>query len=502
MPLRALIKLLDTVERSRIFWLLLVICLLFFLLRLPSLFEPYWYGDEGIYQVIGMSLANGGLMYRDIWDNKPPLLYIFYALFHGDQFSLRFFSLLFGIGAVVSFFFLAKKIFAESKNSLIPFLTTAVFAYFFGIPVIEGNIANAENFMLFPILTAGVFLFAYAEKRKTVYLIVSGFLLSLAFLLKVVGVFDFAAFFIFLLFILHQEEKRLHLHFKPLLIFSVSFASTIVFSALFFLSTGVFWDFFRASFQQNIGYVGYGNKFIIAQGLLIIKALFLGIITVVLFLKRASFSRGVLFVLVWLSFSLFNAYFSARPYTHYLLVLLPSFVLFVGFIGYAIEQKIRGQQKSFAPILIGIVIFVVIYTAITKHFWIYGKNIPYYQNFLSFVSGEKSVEDYQSFFDRSTPRDYAVAGYLKTRLGKNDNVFIWGNNAQVYKLINKLPPGRYTVAYHITNTAGTLKETQMAIAKAKPKFLVIVGKRTSPVSLSSYTNAMTIKDTTIYERSF
>ena len=29
---------------------------------------------------------------------------------------------------------------------------------------------------------------------------------------------------------------------------------------------------------------------------------------------------------------------------------------------------------------------------------------------------------------------------------KSDNIFIWGNNAQVYKLTEKLPPGRYTVA--------------------------------------------------------
>ena len=28
-------------------------------LRIPSLFEPYWYGDEGIYLTIGQAMRHG-----------------------------------------------------------------------------------------------------------------------------------------------------------------------------------------------------------------------------------------------------------------------------------------------------------------------------------------------------------------------------------------------------------------------------------------------------------
>ncbi len=54
---------------------LLIIILLMILLRIPSLFEPYWYGDEGIYLTLGQAIRKGLLLYRDIHDNKPPLLY-------------------------------------------------------------------------------------------------------------------------------------------------------------------------------------------------------------------------------------------------------------------------------------------------------------------------------------------------------------------------------------------------------------------------------------------
>ena len=132
-------------EKTIEVWFLLGLSFLFFLLRLPSLFEPYWYGDEGIYEVIGVALRHGRLLYRDIWNNKPPLLYLIYAAFNGDQLYVKLASLLSGILALILFFYLAKKLFQNIKLSL--FLTTRP-SQSFGIPLLEGNIANAENFML------------------------------------------------------------------------------------------------------------------------------------------------------------------------------------------------------------------------------------------------------------------------------------------------------------------------------------------------------------------
>ena len=106
-----IIKLIDKVEKSKTFWSLLAIFLFFFLLRLPSLIEPNWYGDEGIYQIIGIAINNGSLLYTDIWDNKPPLLYLTYALFQGDQAGVRMFSLVIGMMTVWIFFSLSQKLF-------------------------------------------------------------------------------------------------------------------------------------------------------------------------------------------------------------------------------------------------------------------------------------------------------------------------------------------------------------------------------------------------------
>ena len=78
--MKTLFTKLAIIEKKSYVWVLLGIICAFILLRLPSLIEPEWYGDEGIYRTIGLALSRGEVLYRDIWDNKPPLLYWMCAL--------------------------------------------------------------------------------------------------------------------------------------------------------------------------------------------------------------------------------------------------------------------------------------------------------------------------------------------------------------------------------------------------------------------------------------
>lgn len=495
-------KLIDRLEKAKEFWFLIFVLLVFFLLRLPSLFEPYWYGDEGIYQVIGISLEQGRLLYRDIWDNKPPLLYLVYFLFSSDQFALRSASLVFGLLSTIAFFFLAKQLFPSQRKSI--FLSVFLFAILFATPFLEGNIANAENFMLLPILLSAVLVFSAPPLRNKMTLSLAGILLSLAFLFKAVSVFDFLAFFFFL-FVFSEDKKSLLLRMKEIAPLVFGFALPVAFTAGFFLIQGIFWDFFNAAFRQMVGYVGYGNRFIIGQGLLFLKLILLTAFLGFIFLKRNVFSKTALFILIWLAFSLFNALFAQRPYTHYLLVLLPSFLLFFGLIirGNFFREGvfIAGQAKNTRGATL--VLFVLLIFLIFSNFRFYTKIIPYYQNFIAFTLGKKSVTDYRAFFDRNTPRDYAISEFLKMNMKEKDEVFIWGNNAQVYKLVGKPPPGRFTVAYHITATPLTIEETKIVLQRKQPRFIVVMPKQALiPYSLTVYSLRFVIDEVLIYEKTF
>lgn len=488
-------KTLGKLEKSSGTWFLVFTCFFFFVLRLPSLFEPYWYGDEGIYQALGLRINSGGLLYRDAFDNKPPLLYVFYSFFNSDQFMVRLGSLAFGVLAIIAFYFLAKKLL---KKKIAVFFSTSFFAFMFAIPLLEGNIANAENLMLFPLILAGYLIFSSAEKIKNKLLFFAGLLTGIAFLFKIVAVFDFAAFFLFLLFSdisfnfskLKSKKYLLEILDKTG-IFALSFIIPITITAFYFYLAGGFPLFLKATFLNNVGYVGYGNKFIIPQGLLILKLIILFLFSLFVFIKRRSLGVSGVFIFLWIGFSLFNAFFSQRPYTHYVLVFLPSFSLLLGFF---FANK-NWQKFS--------LIFIVILTyLILKNFHLYDKVIPYYKNFLSFANGEKSLKNYQAYFDRRTPIDYQVSQYLLPRVGK-ENIFVWGNNAQLYKMLNKLPPGRYTVAYHITGYKDGFENTKEGLAKTNPKYIIVMPNVSAyPFSLENYRQSVILSDVTIYEQVF
>lgn len=478
-------RILKVLEKNKQFWFVIFIIGLFFILRFPSLFEPLWYGDEGIYQVIGNSLNHGKILYSQIFDNKPPLLYWIYAALQSDQFLVRLTSLTSGIFAIIVFFFLAKKLFENSKGNFIPILTTSIFAILFGLPTLEGNIANAENFMLLPILIAALFVF----KRKKFFLI--GLLLGLAFLIKIVAIFDLGAFLIFYFIVNLDSFKKEVRRLSKILI---GFLLPIFLVIIYFFSNGAFADFIKATFTNNISYVGYGNKIGALPILLLIKLAILIIFLVFIFIKRKLLNPNAIFILIWFAFSLFNAFFSQRPYTHYLLVLISSFSLMIGLVLYSRQYRIR----FFLSFIIGIYL-------ITKIFGIpnFGKSIYYYKNFITYASGQKTVISYQSFFDKKTPYDYEITNYIKPKVNSNDTIFVWGNNAQLYQLTGTVAPTKYVVAYHITNYNDGFTSAYDGIKSAKPKFIVIMRYNESSFSIPiGYIFKIEIANAKIYERSF
>ena len=491
-------KLLARLESSLDSWFLIGISVVFFILRLPSLFEPDWYGDEGVYQVLGIAIKAGRLLYRDIFDNKPPFLYLLYSLVSSDQFMIRLISLMLGLLSVWVFFYLAKKLFADAKAS---YIATTLFAILFGLPLIEGNIANAENFMLFFNILAGLLVFKSLDSKsishKSKILMLAGVILSFSFLFKIVAVFDFAAFFAFLFFANYSKNlidifklKNLIKEAANLFPLIIGFLIPTAVIVLFFILNHAFSSFLTATLFSNVGYVGSGNKLIIPQGFLILKLILLGSFSLFLFYKRRGLGNSFTFVSLWLAFSIFNAYFSQRPYTHYVLVLLPAFCLMVGLF---------TLTKNFAKLsgIFAIVTFIIV----SLSFNFYVKTIFYYPNFVSFITGNQSVNSYQKFFDQSTPINYGIANYINLYAKPKDIVFLWGNNPQVYYLTNKLPPGKYTVAYHITSYKDGFKDTQRGLNINQPKFIIIMPNVGSyPFSLADYSPKINIGGSIIYEK--
>lgn len=460
----------------------------FILLRLPSLIEPYWYGDEGIYAVIGQSLRDGAVLYRDIWDNKPPGLYLIYALFNGDLVWVKGLSMVFGALNVGVFYLLAKRLL---KTKLPVFIATIAFTVLFGLPILEGNIANAENFMLLPICLAFYLVIRFYTPKAFA---AAGFLLAIAAMIKIVAIFDIAALlFIAYIFSINKKNKTVSktidfLSSKKLILFLISALVLPVVVLLYFLSQQSLSYLFSSVLTNNVDYVGVNNYLLFPLGLVFLKvALLLGGLTA-LFIFRNKLTDSEVVVYSWLTFALFSVFFSERPYTHYLLMGLMPYALLVGLL----VKKIK-----IFPLILFLSVTIISYT----YFNIYLKNQSYYSNFVNFVLGNKSYSEYIAFFDRSSVVDYEVASYLKRTLQENETVYFWSDSAQLYLLSEVYPITKYIVAYHNLASSEAMQYTGKQLQAQNPDHIVV--KRNSPFPfelLHNYELKYTIESAKIYEK--
>lgn len=473
-------------------YFILIPIILFAALRFPSLFEPYWYGDEGIYQAIGIAMNNGRELYAQIWDNKPPLLYLIYALAGGNQYIVRLFSLIVGIFTVIVFFHLSKKVLRQTVSAV----ATLLFTILFGSAFLEGNIANAENFMLLPILLGMLLIYNLLTKRnvkvlkienQNIIYLITGLLLGISFSLKIVGVFEYLAATLLLLLSHFSKEKRV----KSWLFLTGGFLIPISTFMLFFITNGNIQPFLESVFFSNVSYVGYENFLLIPQGFLVLKLLILASCIFLILKNRKKIPQNYLFILIWTTFALFSSFFSQRSYTHYLLLSLPPIIL--------LGAMLLSEKHKYFLFILGYGALIVF---LFFHFKPYPfiKTFAYYPHYLAYQLGKIDKITYQKFFDNDVPRDYAVAEYLKMKLNTNDPVFIWGNSAQIYALSKTLPIGRYTVAYHIQNDE-QIKETITALKAKNPRFVVLLNDtQFKNIPLNNYAYLLTIEGAAIYEK--
>src|SRR5207302_2110348 len=115
-----------------------------FVVRYPSLYEPRWYGDEGIFAAIAQNIRHGETLYSQAWDNKPPLVFFTYAgiqsIFGTGVFPLHLITTLVALSTQSVTMLVALRLFGRVR-ALIAALTVA---FLLGTPIIEGNLAMTE----------------------------------------------------------------------------------------------------------------------------------------------------------------------------------------------------------------------------------------------------------------------------------------------------------------------------------------------------------------------
>lgn len=421
--------------------------ILFFLLRLPSLFEPYWYGDEGIYLAIGQAIRHGLLLFEKIHDNKPPTLY-YLAAFARTVFGFRLLLLLIMIPTIYFFYRLSHK-FLKSKN--LTQLSTLLFLILTSIPLFEGNIANAEVFMLLPTVLA--FLIFLNYQKSNLSFLFSGLLLGLAFTIKVPVAIEFAFLCLWLLIFYKSKIKNLF-------IFSLSFLIPITLYLIYFAAKGVLQPFLFAALLQNFGYLSSwstgSQQASVASGGLLNRGIILLVLWIISFFlfHFKKISKNTLFLSGWFFAALFGALLSGRPYPHYLIQILPPLCLLLFFF-----------FKSKLWILF---IFILFLASLFRYKFYFYPVFTYYLNFYSYAIGKKNIDNYREYFGYDMSQNYLLADKIKSLTSPSDKIYVWGDQSYLFPLSDRLPATKYIVSYHVVDFRAhdlTISELKLATPK-------------------------------------
>lgn len=429
------------------------------LLRIPTLLEPYWYGDEGIYLTIGQALRQGVHLYSGIHDNKPPFLYLVAALANGYQFWFRFITLAWNVGTVAIFWRLCKKWFTSTGQVV---WTTIVFALLTNLPMLEGNIANAELYFLG--LTVAAFYWLYSNKSP----FWGGILISFGALFKVPAVIDAA---IWPLFWLAMGDKQ---WFKKSFWFGIGVALPLGLSFIYFASQGNLQPYLIATGIQNIPYLSTWQ----APLSLTWRAVGLVGILGVLFWFRKHLKDQAFLVGTWWAFTLFAALLSGRPYPHYLLQMAPA-------VSLGVAMLIWGKEKE--RVMVAGLVGVLTAAVVIFQFYFYSSQ-KYYSNFLNWVSQGETKWEYFNNFSSDVYQNYQIAKTIALGTSPTERIFVWGDQPMIYALARRLPVGRYTARYHILDFQAQ-KETLAQLEQNPPTYIVSFGHEDQLEGLGSFVHS-------------
>lgn len=457
-------------------WLFLLL-LAVLILRIPSFFEPYSYGDEMIYLTLGEAIRRGVTLYKGIYDNKPPLLYIMAAI-GGSLFWFKAILAIWHLITVFIFWKLTEVIFEKKKKSQI--VTTVIFAILTTIPLLEGNIINAEIFMIGPTILAFLILLSKNLKPKNIFL--GGILLSVATLFKIPAAFDMGAIlFLWFVTIKRFDKKNIRELLKNTSYLLVGFATPIAITAICYFFKGALKEYIAAAFLQNLGYLSSWRPGDVQKPFLIRNLpLFLRAVVVIsglglAFWKRKKLSVKFLLASSWLLVSLFAVTLSERPYPHYMLQIVPSVSILLSIL---FTQENREQTLAIIPLTIAF------FVPVAFKFWYY-PTFPYYLRFVKLASGQMSRSEYLSTFGSHVPRNYKIADFVIASTKPNDKIFVWGESSPIYALTKRFPPGKYVADYHIKDFS-TPSETLTNLSREAPEFIIILPEASDFPQLTSF----------------
>jgi 4-amino-4-deoxy-L-arabinose transferase-like glycosyltransferase len=420
--------------------------------------------DEGVYATVARLWAAGKLPYRDVFDHKPPVVYLLYrasfGLFGESLAAVRvvfaLMTALTGVGAA-----LVLRAACPAAGRALLALAGLATVYWQASGTTLGGTANCEVPMMLCI-TAGAFAaLRFRKERRWQWLALLGFVGGLALLTKPVCGLEFALFLAVAMTGQRPSPASSGRLAKEVAVFLGAAAAPLAAAAAYFWVHGGLAAAVEAVVSFNIAYATSSSVpparralYLASQSLSGFAPLLAGAVLLGLLAIRRGRPTAAWFFPLWLLAAIAGVQSAGRPYRHYLQQLTVPLAC-AAVAGVAIledRSPARARwRRRLAWVAVGLVLLVpsVRSTAAQARSW------------------------------RDTPTWDRELGYaLANRLAPDDSIAVWGAEAQVYYFAKRAPSSRFIYRYPLRGDSPFAvrgrSEFLRDVLAARPGALVVV----------------------------
>jgi 4-amino-4-deoxy-L-arabinose transferase-like glycosyltransferase len=436
------------------------------LLYVPFFHEPF-ISDEGFYASTAQSILDGGVPYRDAFDNKPPLIFGWYALsfliFGQHLWAPRLLVSLVLALTTLLVYFEGRLIFSHRAG----LLAAGGFALSIGLAEFETN-ANTEYFMLLPMVGALVAFTMGQRRGRLPWYLLAGFLSGLAIMTKEVSLFSFALLLAFALVPALRERRWKTLLLGPGGALVLGCGTALLATALPFLVVGAFGDFFDAVVRyawQWSGNLPLDDR--ISNALraplylsLVAGPWVLASILGILFTIRDR-PEGKTWLLVgWLLASAIGAASPGRFYDHYYVQLLPAMGLLIPAGAYFLRKRWRQQSvRAAAYLLLAVSLFFAV-----------GFNANIYLQPSYAARHEAKYPDHpRALWETQSPD---LAAYVRQRTDDDEYIYNLGFQSELYFYARRKSPTRFVFSRPFEVDKGLVPRAVAELERSKPVYII------------------------------
>ncbi len=498
---------------------IIVLLLVHLIIRIPSFFDPYWYVDETLYLVMGKAIKSGEILYKDIVDNKPPVVYLLATLID-SQVGLRVFMTTIVSLALVAFYDLMNKFFI--KNLYISQLFTFILMVLLSSISFEGTIFNAEPVFISFIIVGWwlvsktvswqlLFLNSKTISNKQIKLLknreffllfMSGILFGLSLLTKVPAILFFGPIILTLIASLLKQKNNSRL-FNRFLIFNLSILFLgiilpIFWSIIYFYLNDALGDYYFWCIKFLFSYVESWEPFFSFSNLFIsnlfstpFKISFLvstNLFLLLLFFKnKISVQKYLIFT--WVSCNFYAVVISNRPFNNYWLPFFPPFMALTALLFDSFFQKKKDIFLFLFYIFSVFLIYLIFFTIPFKLF----PYMDYYKINRQWVNGEINSWLHNQWFDFLV--DERLSFPATTYMGDNEivrswlnkknvnSIFILGNNPMVLVDTEVKNAIKFPLSFYLDNFFEIHEQIYQQINDSKPDVILIMKDNFSSFTL-------------------